>query len=74
MAADAHAHPPPLQHLDGGLPLTALAVEEREIGTRPEAQHAAEMGHRLAAEIDAGPFDEPFRHEYAGYAHVRVCE
>ena len=63
MAADTHAHPPPLQHLDGGLPLTALAVEEHEIGTRPEAQHAAEMLGHLAREVDTSPFAKPFRHE-----------
>jgi hypothetical protein len=32
------------------------------------------MGGWLAREVDTSPFDEPFRHEYAGYAHVRVRE
>jgi len=63
MAADAHAHPPPLQHLNGGLPLTTLAVEEQEIGTRPEAQHAAEMLGHLAWEVNTSPFAKPGRHE-----------
>jgi hypothetical protein len=63
MAADAHAYPLAIQHLDGGLPLTTFAVEEYEIGTRPETQNAAEMLGCLAQEVDTSPFTTPGRHE-----------
>ncbi len=74
MTRDAQADPVSIQCLDGGQPLATLTVEERDICARPEAQHATEVGHRLAAEINARPFEQPFRHEYPGYAHVRVRE